>query len=181
MRSRIKKSSSPSKPLLTGSGNAKCHSGQLAVEFGNDLADGLGGAGRRRDDVLTGAASIAPRLGRGTVHGLLGRWCLQGDRITKVSLPHERHQPSNSPPTPSKMSKLAIPLSQISQESRRKHWAMRLSVRSFAPLTHALDPPCSIHSRAPLRSIVRSLTHFADPLTRGKTYNFRSSYHCFKS
>ena len=41
-------------------------------------------------------------------------------------------------------------------------------VRSLAPLTHSLAPDCSIRSRPPLRSLVRSLADFAYSLARGK-------------
>ena len=40
--------------------------------------------------------------------------------------------------------------------------------RSLAPLTHSLAPHCSLHSRAPLRSLVLSLAYFAHSLARGK-------------
>ena len=40
--------------------------------------------------------------------------------------------------------------------------------RPFAPLTHSLSPDCSLRSRPPLRSLVRSLAHFAHSLARGK-------------
>ena len=39
--------------------------------------------------------------------------------------------------------------------------------RSLAPLTHLLAPPCLLCSRAPLRSFVCSLAHFAHSLARG--------------
>ena len=41
-------------------------------------------------------------------------------------------------------------------------------VRSLAPLTRSLTPDCSLRSRPPLRSLVRSLAHFAHSLARGK-------------
>jgi len=41
-------------------------------------------------------------------------------------------------------------------------------VRSLAPLTRSLAPDCSLRSRPPLRSLVRSLAHFAHSLARGK-------------
>ena len=41
-------------------------------------------------------------------------------------------------------------------------------VRSLAPLTRLLAPDCSLRSRHPLRSLVRSLAHFAHSLARGK-------------
>ena len=40
--------------------------------------------------------------------------------------------------------------------------------RSLAPLTRSLALDCSLRSRPPLRSLVRSLTHFAHSLARGK-------------
>ena len=40
-------------------------------------------------------------------------------------------------------------------------------VRSLAPLTRSLAPDCSLRSRPPLRSLVRSLAHFAHSLARG--------------
>ena len=47
-----------------------------------------------------------------------------------------------------------------SQEPRCKHWATRSSIRSFAGTTHLFNAPdCSLRSRPPLRSLVRSLTH----------------------
>ena len=53
------------------SGNAHGHTGQLAVQLGDDLADSLGGAGGGGDDVAGGSAAAAPVLQRGTVNGLL--------------------------------------------------------------------------------------------------------------
>ena len=38
---------------------------------------------------------------------------------------------------------------------------------SLAPLTRLLAPDCSLRSRPPLRSLVRSLAHFAHSLARG--------------
>ena len=38
---------------------------------------------------------------------------------------------------------------------------------SLAPLTCSLAPDCSLHSHPPLRSLVRSLAHFAHSLARG--------------
>ena len=43
----------------------------------------------------------------------------------------------------------------------------RLFPHSLAPLTHSLAPDCSLRSRPPLRSLVRSLAHFAHSLARG--------------
>ena len=40
--------------------------------------------------------------------------------------------------------------------------------RSLAPLTRSLAPHYSLRSHAPLRSLVRSLTHFARSLARGE-------------
>ena len=40
--------------------------------------------------------------------------------------------------------------------------------RSLAPFTHFLAPDCSLRSRPPLRSLVRSLAHFGHSLARGK-------------
>ena len=40
--------------------------------------------------------------------------------------------------------------------------------RSLAPLTRSLAPHYSLRSRASLRSLVRSLAHFAHSLARGK-------------
>ena len=55
-----------------------------------------------------------------------------------------------------------------SQEYRLKYWATRSSVRSLlALLTRSLAPDCSLRSRPPLRSLVRSLAHFAHSLARG--------------
>ena len=43
----------------------------------------------------------------------------------------------------------------------------RQLARSLAPLTHLLARHCSLRSRAPLRSLIRFLTHFTHSLTRG--------------
>ena len=40
--------------------------------------------------------------------------------------------------------------------------------RLLAPLTRSLAPDCSLRSRPLLPSLVRSLTHFAHSLARGK-------------
>jgi len=45
-----------------GGGHAEGHTGQLAVEFWDDLSDGLSGAGGGGDDVLSGSASASPVL-----------------------------------------------------------------------------------------------------------------------
>ena len=50
--------------------------------------------------------------------------------------------------------------------------------RSLAPLTRPLAPDCSLRSRPPLRSLVRSLAHFAHSLAHGKV-NYRMSILCF--
>ncbi|KAH9394443.1 hypothetical protein TYRP_004495 [Tyrophagus putrescentiae] len=54
-----------------GDGHAESHAGELAVQLGNHLADGLGGASRGRDDVLGSATTITPQLATGAVHSLL--------------------------------------------------------------------------------------------------------------
>ena len=55
-----------------------------------------------------------------------------------------------------------------SQEYRLKYWATRSSfARLLIPLTPSLAPDCSLHSRPPLRSLIRSLNHFAHSLARG--------------
>jgi len=43
-----------------GGGDSESHTGQLSVEAGDDLADGLGGTGRRGDDVGTSTSSTTP-------------------------------------------------------------------------------------------------------------------------
>ena len=55
-----------------GGGNAHGHAGELAVEGGEHLADGLGGAGGGGDHVLKDATAAAPVLLGGAVDGLLG-------------------------------------------------------------------------------------------------------------
>ena len=55
-----------------GGGHTHGHAGELAVELGDDLADGLGGAGAAGDDVLGSGTSTTPVLGGGAVDGLLG-------------------------------------------------------------------------------------------------------------
>ena len=55
-----------------GRRDAQRHAGQLAVEFGDDLADSLGGAGGRRDDVVSRRTAAAPILGGDAVNRLLG-------------------------------------------------------------------------------------------------------------
>ena len=42
----------------------------------------------------------------------------------------------------------------------------------LAPLTHSLAPHCSLRSRAPLRSFVRSLAHSLTPALMGKWFFF---------
>lgn len=58
------------------------------VQLGDDLADGLGGAGGGGDDVLAGATAVSPQLARGAVHGLLsggdGVNCALGGRTGSV-------------------------------------------------------------------------------------------------
>ena len=61
---------------------------------------------------------------------------------------------------------------QNSNESRRKYWATRWSVCSFAHTAHSFA--CS-GLRPPLRKLVRSLAHFAHSLSRGKV-----NYWCHK-
>jgi hypothetical protein len=48
------------------------HSGELAVQLGNDLAHSLGGTGATGDDVVARGAAATPVLLRRTVDGLLG-------------------------------------------------------------------------------------------------------------
>lgn len=55
-----------------GGWHAESHSGELAVQGWNDLADGLGGTGGGRDDVLGGTTTVTPQLAGRTVNGLLG-------------------------------------------------------------------------------------------------------------
>lgn len=55
-----------------GSGDSESHTGQLAVEFGDDLADSLGGTGGGRDDVGAGTSTTSPVLVGRTIDGLLG-------------------------------------------------------------------------------------------------------------
>ncbi len=52
--------------------NTHGHAGQLAVQLGDDLADSLGSAGGRRDDVAGSSAAASPVLHGRTVNGLLG-------------------------------------------------------------------------------------------------------------
>jgi len=52
--------------------NAEGHAGELAIELGVDLADGLGSAGGRGDDVVTGPTATTPVLARRSIDGLLG-------------------------------------------------------------------------------------------------------------
>ena len=49
-----------------------------------------------------------------------------------------------------------------------------LFARLLAPLTRSLAPDCSLRSRPPLRSLVRSLAHFAHSLARGKVNDWMS-------
>ena len=55
-------------------GHTEGHAGQLAVELGDDLADGLGGAGRGGDDVGAGGTSGTPVL------ATLG-WAINGELV----------------------------------------------------------------------------------------------------
>jgi len=55
-----------------GSGDTEGHTGQLAVQVRDDLADSLGSSGGGGDDVGTSATSTAPVLARGAVNSLLG-------------------------------------------------------------------------------------------------------------
>ena len=55
-----------------GGGDTHGHTGQLAVEGGDDLADGLGGTGGGGDDVLGRSTATSPVLGGGSVDDLLG-------------------------------------------------------------------------------------------------------------
>ena len=50
------------------------------------------------------------------------------------------------------------------QEYRLKYWATRSSVYSFARITRSLAPHYSLCSHALLRSLIRSLAHFAPSL-----------------
>ena len=66
---------------------------------------------------------------------------------------------------------------QINQKPRRKYWATRSSVRSFARTAHlfacsgllaSLAPSAALtRSRPPLHSLVCSLIHFAHSLAHG--------------
>mmetsp|Transcript_86431 Transcript_86431/g.129610 ORF Transcript_86431/g.129610 Transcript_86431/m.129610 type:complete len:345 (+) Transcript_86431:45-1079(+) len=47
------------------------HSGELSIQFRNDLSDGLGGSGGRRNDIVASGTSSAPVLLRRSVNGLL--------------------------------------------------------------------------------------------------------------
>src|SRR5699024_7675724 len=53
-------------------GDTHGHTGQLAVQLGDDLAHGLGGAGGGGDDVAGSGTAAAPILHGHAVHGLLG-------------------------------------------------------------------------------------------------------------
>jgi len=54
-----------------GRGNTKSHAGQFPVEARNHFSDGLGGSGRRWDDVSAGRSTTAPVLVARSVHSLL--------------------------------------------------------------------------------------------------------------
>src|SRR5699024_6149146 len=58
-------------------GNTHGHTGQLAVQSGDNLAHGLSSASGGGDDVAGSSTAAAPILQRGTVNGLLG----SGDRV----------------------------------------------------------------------------------------------------
>jgi len=53
-------------------GNTQRHTGELAVELGDDLADSLCSAGGGGDDVVSSSTATTPILNRNTVNGLLG-------------------------------------------------------------------------------------------------------------
>jgi len=53
--------------------HAESHASELALDLGEDERDGLGGAGRGRDDVLSGGTATLPVLAGRAIHGLLGR------------------------------------------------------------------------------------------------------------
>ena len=59
-----------------------------------------------------------------------------------------------------------------SKTTKNTDWSTGPLARPFtrllAPLTRLLDPDCSLRSRPPLRSLVRSLAHFTHSLARGK-------------
>ena len=55
----------------------------------------------------------------------------------------------------------------------------RLLAHSLAPLTHSLAPDCSLLSRPPLHSLVRSLAHLAHSLARGKVNDWMVIYSVF--
>ena len=51
--------------------------------------------------------------------------------------------------------------------------------RSLAPLTCSLAPHYSLCSRAPLRSLVRTLAHFAHSRARGTVNDYMANYSVF--
>ena len=51
--------------------------------------------------------------------------------------------------------------------------------RSLAPLTRSLAPDCSLRSRPPLRSLVRSLAHFAHSLAHGTVNDWMAIFSVF--
>ena len=55
-----------------GGGDTHGHASKLAVEVGDDLADGLSGTSAAGNDVLSSSAATAPVLGGRTIDGLLG-------------------------------------------------------------------------------------------------------------
>ena len=59
--------------------HSECHTGELAVERRNDLADGLGGTSGGGNDVRRRSTASTPVLGRRAVDGLLrGSGCVNG-------------------------------------------------------------------------------------------------------
>ena len=73
---------------------------------------------------------------------------------------------------------------QISQESRRKYWVTRSSVRSFARTAHSLA--CSgllalLALLAPSAALTRSLAHFAHSLARGTVNDWMAILSAFFS
>jgi len=82
-----------------GGRHAEGHAGQHAVEARQHLADGLGSASARGDDVEAGAAATPPVLGRGAVdhllrrrHGVHRRHQALGDRVVVVDDLGERRE-----------------------------------------------------------------------------------------
>ena len=80
----------------------------------------------------------------------------------------------------------------INQKSRRKYWATRSSVRSFArtapsfarslaPLPRSLALHYLLRSRAPQRSLIRSVAHSAHSLAREKVNDWMAIHSVFFS